>query len=427
MSTLGLVLREIRHRNMNFLLGVLAVAAAGASLAGAMTRLEAHRVGTERILAEREAATSERLAKLNDDVRKITLIQQFNIVILHKDQDLNAFLAKHEARTMPESFVETLAQSDITAINHLEPSLTEMIDWPEQNNSALILTGVRGEVPLRLLDAKKPFNQPVPKGSAVMGAVSAQVAGVKAGGSVTILGRTFKVAKVHEARGNSDDTTVWIHLSEAQELLKKPGQINAMKALNCGCTTAELDLIPGKIQAVLPGAKAILEKQKAVNRTASLERAERETKEAMQAEKDGRARLGRELESAAALVVPLVAVASALWLAVLAFLNVRARREEIGILRAIGVRSGKILAMFMLRALALGLLGGALGYAAGFLSGWWWGQSADVAGALDYRSVFSAPCAALVLGGGPLLAALASWLPALSASMRDPAEMLRLE
>lgn len=427
MSTITLVLREMFHRKVNFALGVLAVAAAAACLAGAMTRLDAHRLRSEEILSKRQAETEERLKQMKADVRKITLQLQFNITILSKDQSLNDFLLNHYAEaTMPEEYAAKLGQSDLTAINHLEPSLTQKIAWTEQK-SDMILTGVRGEVPLRLVDSKKPFHQPVPKGSVSLGQELARKAGVSAGGTVKMLGREFKVAAVHDPRGNVDDVTAWVHLQEAQELLKKPGQINAMKALNCECSLADLDKIPGKIEAILPGVQAILDKPRATNRTAALERAEEESKAALAAEKAHREQIGQELEASSAMVVPLVGAASAVWLAFLAFSNVRARREEIGILRAIGVRSAKVLGIFMLRAIALGLLGGALGYAAGFGAGWWWSGAAEAGEAFAASQLFSAACLALVLAGGPLLAALASWLPALTAAQRDPADLLRAD
>ncbi|MBI3830061.1 MAG: FtsX-like permease family protein [Planctomycetes bacterium] len=427
MSTITLVLREMLHRRLNFALGVLAVAAAAACLAGAMTRLEAHRLRSEEILAQRQAETAERLKQMKGDVRKITLQLQFNITILAKEQNRKDFLINHYAEaSMPEEYAAKLGQSDLTAINHLEPSLTQKITWTEQN-CPMILTGVRGEVPLRLVDAKKPFHQPVPKGSVALGQELARQAGVSPGGAVKILGREFKVAAVHDPRGNVDDVTAWVHLQEAQELLKKPGQINAMKAMNCECSLADLDKIPGKIEAILPGVQAILDKPPADVRTAALARAEEESQAALAAEQAHRERIGQELEASAALVVPLVGAASAVWLAFLAFSNVRARREEIGILRALGVRGAKVLALFMLRAAVLGVLGGALGYALGFAAGWWWSGAAESGVAFAAQRLFSAGCLALVLAGGPLLAALASWLPALAAAQRDPAELLRAD
>jgi cell division protein FtsX len=426
MSILTFVFRELKFRRLNFLLSVAAIAAAGASLAGAWTRLEAHHHSTTHILNAREEESAKRHQQLEVDMRKITLQLQFNIVILSKNQNKNDFLLNHFAdTTMPESYVTQLAKSDLTAINHLEPSLTQKIQWPEKE-CRMILTGVRGEVPLHKVDSKKPFNPPIAAGSVILGCELARLASVSSGGTVQMLGRKWNVQKVFELRGNVDDVTAWVPLSDAQELLNKPGQINAMKALNCQCSMAELDLIPGKIEALLPDVQVLVDKTKAISRTATIERADEESRQALTAERHHRATLRAELQASSALVVPLVALSSAVGLFLLMFLNVRARREEIGLLRAIGVRSGKILMLFMGRAVIVGIVGGLFGYAIGFGVGWWWsGTSEGVA--LSLGSVFDGTGLILVLLGSPVFTAFASWIPALNAALRDPADVLRAE
>lgn len=55
----------------------------------------------------------------------------------------------------------------------------------------------------------------------------------------------------------------------------------------------------------------------------------------------------------------------AAWVGTLAMMNVRERKQEIGILRALGYSAGKITALFLGKALLLGILGAVLGFIIG--------------------------------------------------------------
>ena len=99
------------------------------------------------------------------------------------------------------------------------------------------------------------------------------------------------------------------------------------------------------------------------------------------------------------------------------------RRAEIGILRAIGVGTFKILALFLARAKLAGLLGAGAGYAAGLAAAAAWVPGDAMAEAV--RSLARPQWIAAVLVAAPALAGLAAWLPAYGASRQDPADVLR--
>jgi len=110
----------------------------------------------------------------------------------------------------------------------------------------------------------------------------------------------------------------------------------------------------------------------------------------------------------------------------LAWSNVRERRAEIGLLRAIGKSSWYIAGLFLGRAILLGLLGGGLGCAAGLAIVHGIGRvapelAAPAAGPLTRDGFLFA--GALV--GAPLVCLLASYLPTLRAVLQDPALVLR--
>lgn len=85
--------------------------------------------------------------------------------------------------------------------------------------------------------------------------------------------------------------------------------------------------------------------------------------------------------------------------------------------------AGRVLAIFLVRAALIGLMGAGLGFAGGWLGSWIAEERLSSGGALGAR--FDVRLLALVLVLTPLLSALAGWLPAFWASRLDPAESLR--
>lgn len=429
MTVARLILREILHRRLNTLLGVLSVAVAVASLAAALGALDAHDRRTDSILETKRHETAVRLAKLEDDFRKITKNLGFNILILPKDQNLSDLYAQDFAsRYMPEEYAQRLAESSVVTVNHLLPSLTQRVEWPEFRRT-VILMGVRGEIPILHRDEKKPILDAVPQGSIVLGYELHQSLGLKPGDAVKLLGRDFTVSRCYPQRGSKDDITAWIDLAAAQEILGRKGEINAILALECNCTADRLHLVREEIAKVLPDTQVIEKGSEATARAEARNRAAREAREALAADEDKRARLRAELESYGALVVPLVILACAVWVGLLALANVRERRAEVGILRALGGNSAQILALFLGKAAVIGLAGAAVGFPLGSaLAAQYVDGSSPSAGAATAEApvaVLDSALFGLVLVLAPIVAALASWLPALLAAREDPAEVLR--
>ncbi|MCX6929283.1 MAG: hypothetical protein NT154_39595, partial [Verrucomicrobia bacterium] len=93
MNLLRLVFREILHRKLSFLLGVLSAAVAVACLVAELAMLKKHDARTDQIIAAKEAETRREMAKLEDDYRKLMLKMGFNVLILPKDQNLSDLYA----------------------------------------------------------------------------------------------------------------------------------------------------------------------------------------------------------------------------------------------------------------------------------------------------------------------------------------------
>ena len=105
--------------------------------------------------------------------------------------------------------------------------------------------------------------------------------------------------------------------------------------------------------------------------------------------------------------------------------NARRRQSEIGILRAIGLRTGQVLTLLLGKAFYLGLLGAGLGIGAGLVLGLAiceinWGEA-------QARQLVEPGNLWLAAAMAPLIAMLGSLLPAMMAVRRDPAMVLQEE
>jgi len=403
-----LIVRELLYRRLNFALGLLSVAAAVACLVAQMGLLRQHDRRTEAIIAAKTAETRQRMAQLEDDYRKVTLKMGFNVLILPKDQNLaDLYADDYASKFMPEEYATRLAKSRVATINHILPTLQQKVKWPERERTILLM-GVRGVVYLQSAK-QKPLLEPVTAGTMVLGHELARNLQLAAGDQTKLLGREFTIAKINPERGNKDDITVWINLTEAQELLDKKGQINAILALDCTCDTLDrLARIRAEISRILPDTQVIEFQSQALARAETRQRAATEAAAAIDHEKAGRAKLRAEREAFAAILVPVALLGAAIWIAYLAFSNARDRVVEIGVLRALGLRSRQILLLFLGRAVLTGM-GGALA-------------------GLGVAALIAPPVLVpVVLVAAPLLTMLACWLPALWAAQQDPATILSAE
>ncbi len=399
--------------------------------------LGAHDLRTSKMLTrmnEESSAMEAKFAKemkaYEDDVRKTMKGLGFNIFIFPEGQELSEVYAEGFAsKTMPESYAGTLAESKIVTVNHLLPSLTRKLKWPERERT-VILIGIRGEVPIAHRDPKKPLIDPVQKGQIVLGHELHRSLDLKEGNATVFMGREFIVGKCHAERGTKDDITIWMHLGECQELLEEEGRINAIKALECNCATIDrLGEIRREIAGILPGTKVIETESKALARAEARNKAKKHSQSAIASKKAeaiklqaDRDQLRFEDKQKYTALLTVVILGSMAWVSFLAFANSRDRQAEIGILRAMGISTGSILGALMGRAFLVGLFGAGLTLLFAFLLA---DILKDSLHGFDLRSLRGD--IPLVLLSVPILSCAASWLPALQAANRDPATILRNE
>ena len=427
MNVLRLSLREIAHRKLSFGLGLLSVMVAVGVLVGAVTMLNGHDLRTEQVIAQKEAETREEMTRMEDDYRRIMKDMGYNVLILHGNQDINELeQLGYPTHYMPEEYAQRLADEKISTLNHLLPLLQERVSWPEQG-SEVLLTGVRGQVPIfhGMKHERPPIMDPVDPGEIKIGHDLARSLEVSEGDTVTMRGTELLVREVYNRRGTQDDLTAWVSLAQAQEWMGRQGQINGILALECICDPGDLGAIQQTVRAILPDTQTYEFASLIQARGLARQRAAEAHKTAIEQEMLYRANLRNERRAFAGILVPVAALGAAAWVMFLMMGNVRERRTEIGILRAIGVRASRIQHAFLLKAVMMGLLGGIVGLGAGVFAGAWLSEVPP--GAESFGGLVDARLLIAALLGAPILAALASWLPARSAARQDPAIVLQEE
>jgi len=452
MSIWRLIRREIAHRKLNFVLALLAVAVGAACLVGAEALLRIDRDATDAILtskqkqvqqaiAVREADVTKAGAELEDAIRKHMLGLGFNILILPQDQDLSELhLNGTLTATMPEEYVDRLSNSSIVSIDHLLPSVMKRIHWPERDID-VVLYGTRGEVPVMHRGLKKPMLDAVAPGQIVVGHDVQSRLGLKAGDKVTLMEREFTVSKVHPQRGSTDDVTVWIDLKTAQEMLSMQNLVHGILALECQCAGDRITQVREELGKILPGTQVVERYSQALARAEARNKANATAVAALDAEKkagqdllireqNSRTQLESQHRKTAGTLVPLALIGAAALVGLLAYLNARQRREEIGLLMALGVRTDQVMLLFLGKAAIVGLIGGLLGVAIGLWVSVNVGNTAGLTPTV--RSLISSSTAlrttvAITPIVAVALAAVASWVAALIAARQDPAIVLQGE
>ena len=437
-----LLCAEIWHRKLNasLSLGVLVTAAtlfvAGPTLlrgyqAESERRLAAMQLETEQELIALQERTQQQLAQLDADTKRVMRDLGFNLRIVHRDTDLDQLYANFVSFDMPEEYVTRLANSSaVTKIAHLVASLRQKIEWQGKQR---LLVGFAPEATQSHAEKKSPMGLRIERGTVVLGSLAGD--GHAVDDQIDVLGKTFKVAEILPAHGRAEeDIAICMHLADAQELLQKPGKISEILALGCKCQTANrAEEIMAQLEAVLPEAKVTEQRLSAIAREDQRKLVERHNSQLIQdyaanradivqQEQKHRAGIADLLSKMMAVLTPVIVLACAIWVGLLAWYNVRERRVEIGLLRALGKSSLDVAGLFLGKAMLLGLVSGIAGCALGYGLARWLAAGLLVTASAELTpSLLVSGC---VLLGTPLVAALASYLPTLAAVHQDPAAVL---
>jgi hypothetical protein len=462
MTLFRLLVAEIRYRKLNFVMSLLAVVVAVMLFVAGPMLVDGYQQHTQSELsqwqsrvaeAEKlvqaakaemgkvEGQTQDELAKLKEATWRLMRDMGFNLAIVPAGTNMSEFWASDFAdKDMPQQYVNRLAEDRrLTLVTHLVATLQGKIEW---DGRKVLLAGYLPETPQKYLTEKRPMGPAIRPGTVTLGYELSR--GHKVGEKVKVAGRDFTVARLLPEQGSKEDITLGVHLDDAQAVLGKPGRINQILALGCRCSTEDISTIRRQLAAVLPETQItefrsiavaraeqrdlVLAKQQRI--LAGMEENLRQREEIftersqiLEKLETSRTRVLGIIQTLTDVVTPLVVVASAIWVGLLSLANVRQRRTEIGLFRALGKSSALIASLLLGKAVLVGLLGAAAGVLLGAWTAQWLGTRAlDVTAEcfpLRYHVVLGA------LLGAPLVSALAAYLPTLIALTQDPAVVLR--
>ena len=375
------ILREIRFRKLNALFSML-----GLTLAVTI-------VVASQLLAEAD----ER------ETRRVTRDMGFNLRLIPAKTDLGQFYRDGFSRYAMESGTLDRLATQLTnnvSFNHLVGSLRRDYTINEQN---ILLVGL-SETYVAPGQGKKPMGFKIKPKTIHIGSEIARVQEIARGDTMHIGVLRFTVANDPIETGTPDDITIFARLEDAQSILGLNGKINEIEAIDCLCLTADKDpltILRQEIGAILPEVQVVHQRILA----------------------DARAKQRQTREKVNAVVLPSVLVAGVIWVALLAVLNVRDRRQEIGILRALGKGGARIAGLFLGKAVMLGFAAAAFGVMLGTLVVLEFGpwlfpvtkKAIQASTTLSWQLIVATP----------IFAAFASFIPAMLAVSHDPAETLR--
>ncbi|MCL2247889.1 MAG: ABC transporter permease [Oscillospiraceae bacterium] len=242
--------------------------------------------------------------------------------------------------------------------------------------------------------------------SVVVGYLTAQRFDLEVGEPLTFRGLDFPIVAILEPTGSNDDISVFMPLDIAQETFG---------------TGDYVSFIAVTIEDVINAERYIASIMDIANLSVS-------TNEEL---------LSSVLLILGSLNVTLQVIATvALIAAAFGIINtmmtaIHERRREIGILRAMGSKSGTIFKIFIAESCLYGLLGGAFGFVVGFVVSRVaaplieQNEFVSVLGSPDTAVAFSAPLLLTVLGLSVLISGVSGLYPAWRASKLTPMEAIR--
>ena len=383
MNLITLIWKELRYHWVNATL-------AGLGLAIAVALLTVIRMTTA--AAERET-------------RRVMRDMGFNLRIIPRTTDMDMFWSTgFPDKTMSAETVQRMAAQHglFVAFNHLTPVLERRL--PIGQHQAR-LTGLGPSV-VGPGEKKQPMGFVISKGSVFLGATAAEWLGARPKSTIELSGKSFVVERVLSESGTDEDIRVYTSLDDAQGLSGLKGQITEIKAIDCLCLTTEQDPLTqlrSVLEKALPEAKVL--QQSALS--------------------NARARQRQMSERIAAFMVPTVLLSGALWVGLLTVLNVRERRSEIGLWRALGRGSGSLAALFLVKMALLGVFGAVAGWSLGT----WVAleRGAEIFQVTRGALIPDTPFLGWLAVATPVFAAAAAFLPAMLAVAQDPADSLRAD
>jgi putative ABC transport system permease protein len=292
----------------------------------------------------------------------------------------------------------------IEGVVEVAPSLVDTVGFEEQNLVSVLVDGwIPGSILFRgikVLDGRAL--EPGDNKAAMLGRVLAMTLNKKAGDRFKIAGETFDVVGIFESESWFENGSLLMPLKTLQKMMGREGQVTGFLIQAKSSDARSIAELRKRIESTIPGVAA--------------------TPARDHVQGDTQIRLSRAMAWSTAAV--------ALFLGSVGMLNtmlmsIFERTREIGILRAVGWRRRRVLALVLGEALVIALLGTVLGI---------------VLAVIGLRAITLAPTArgfispnlppmvlliALAMGIG--LSLLGGLYPAARAAALEPTEALRYE
>ncbi len=388
MNPVRLVIKEILYRKVNSLIILITV-----------------------IVASTVSVAIYSLSKASEnETRKIMREQGLNLYIYPKGTNLIDFYSVNGTPTFPDNYVNVLAESKtFDAVRHLTGILQlKYPDWTDPNGSRhqIVVMGYKDEAMQRFLPTQEIMGTDVEKGSVQVGALLAR--NIPEGEPFRITGKDgiryeFKIAKRLDEGKGIIDQGVAFNLSDLQKVLGMEGQINKIEALGCVCKDGRIKNARNQVQAIFSDLE--------VTEISNIADA-RENQRLM-------------MNKYGSFIIPFVILSSLLISGLLFYSNVLSRRQEIGLLKAMGRSKLYISFIILLKAFILGLTGSIAGFFTGSLVAEYFGKEIFRFTAMDIKPLWMVFGMSIIIF--PILWMLSSWIPALVATQIDAARTLSQE
>ncbi|MEP3478252.1 MAG: FtsX-like permease family protein [Fuerstiella sp.] len=368
-----------------------------------------------------------------------------NILVLPNDVSLQDYYAADtHGQSIPEEYVSRITLAQMTGVEELSPKLTIDSQW---NSDPIVLTGI---LPRTEFYQKSSWQSvsilsaelaPVPVGkkcegcngrscqissgektqlssysstriiheldkdALLIGADLAEAYGIQAGDKIELSSEmssgepsraSLTVAGILPTTGTTDDNRMFAHLHTVQELHGEGPVVNVIEVMGC-CEDVSSGLAD-ELDSLLPGVRVVTISQVV----------------------EAQVTVNRVMNRLSWVLFALLMAISGASIASVMFANVTERKRELGTMLALGATPTMVGRMIILKASAIGLVGGIAGLAVGVIAAF------AIGGQYQSLSVGIQPQAALVgVVVAILVAAIASFLPARKAAQLDPCVCLQ--
>jgi putative ABC transport system permease protein len=292
----------------------------------------------------------------------------------------------------------------IDGVADVAPSLMDTVAFEDKNLASVLVDGWEPESLLfrgiRLLSGR-----PLRRGddhSALLGRVLAMNFGKQAGDPLDISGERFQVVGIFESESLFENGALVVPIRTLQKMMGREGQATGLVVAAKSSDPAYLDGLRARIEQAVPGVAATPARDYVVA--------------------DTQLRLAKAMSWATAVVALILGAVGMLNTMLMSIFE---RTREIGILRAVGWRRRRVLALVLGEALAIGMAGTVLGGALAVLGLQALMLSPTARGFIDPRIPPEVLGVALIMGLG--LSLLGGLYPAARAAALDPTEALRHE